>query len=202
MKKMSRLVSGLVCTLLLLSAGCVKLWQENLDIRTYKISATRDLPVAEKPLADKLWVDTAVVLSPGNSRNLILKESDVEFTTSYYTELLMSPAENFQNIVYTWFTDSGLFQTVSLVDREGMSHRLAVTVMDFYSDTVNRKAVLKIKLTLFDEKTKGVRVLFSRDYLQEVAVADTNADELVRAYNAAVTKILIDCEGDVASALK
>ena len=160
------------------------------------------LQALEQPLADKLWIDSVVVLPPYNVRNLILRESDVNYSTSYYTELLMSPSENFRNAFYTWFAESGVFSDVTLVDRAGMTHRLSVTVMQFHGDAVGKKAVLKIKATLFDEKTKGMRVLFTKDYFQQVDVAVSNAEELIRAYNQALKQILAECEKDVVSSLR
>lgn len=202
MKTMKHTFVLLTCAFMLLSSGCVKLWQKNLDIKTYMVEVTRDTQPLEKPLAEKLWIEDIHVLPPYNIRNLILRESDVEFTPSYYTELLMSPAENFRNGFYGWFSDSGIFKTVSVVNRAGMSRRMVATVMDFYGDTVENKAVLRIKVSLFDEKTKGVNVLFSKDYLQQVEIPETSAEKLIRAYNQAFTLILADCEKDVIDALK
>lgn len=199
LKRMFILSAGLS---VLLVSGCVKLWQKNLDIKTYMVEVHRDAGSLEKPLAQKLWIDSVHVLPPYNIRNLILRQSDVEFTTSYYTELLMSPAENFRNGFFTWFSESGVFEDISLVERKGMSHSLVVTVVEFYGDTTNNKAVLKIKATLFDEKTDGIRVLFSKDYHQRIAIPEASAEELIRAYNAALEQILADCEQDVIQALR
>ena len=201
MKKVNRIILGITCAFMLLSVGCVKLWQENLEMKTYVIEAPRNRPPLETPLADKLWIDSVVVLPPYNIRNLIQRKNDVEFSTSYYSELLMAPRENFKNVFYTWFAESGLFADVTLENRMAMTHRLAITVMEFYGDTPQQKAVLKIKVTLFDEKTSGMRVLFSNDYSQAVDFADTTAEELIRAYNKALVKILSDCEQDVVSSL-
>jgi ABC-type uncharacterized transport system auxiliary subunit len=202
MKTMKHAFVLLACAAMLLSTGCVKLWQKNLDIKTYMVEVRRDSQPVEKPLAEKLWIEDLHVLPPYNIRNLILRESEVEFTPSYYTELLMSPSENFRNGFYGWFSDSGIFEDVSVVNRVAMSHRLVATVMAFYGDTVENKAVLRIKVSFFDEKTNGVRVLFSKDYLQQVEIPVARADELIRAYNKAFTLILADCEKDVAAALK
>ena len=202
MKTMKHAFVLLACATMLLSTGCVKLWQKNLDIKTYMVEVRRDSQPVEKPLAEKLWIEDLHVLPPYNIRNLILRESEVEFTPSYYTELLMSPSENFRNGFYGWFSDSGIFEDVSVVNRVAMSHRLVATVMAFYGDTVENKAVLRIKVSFFDEKTNGVRVLFSKDYLQQVEIPVARADELIRAYNKAFTLILADCEKDVAAALK
>ncbi len=202
MKIMNRIVWGLVCAFMVLSVGCVKIWQENLDIKTYVLEASRDTPVLESPLGVKLWVDSAVVLPPYNIRGLVLRESDVEFSISYYVELLMSPAENFRNAFYAWFASSGIFSDVTLMKREGMTHRLAVTVMSFYGDTMAQTAVLKIKVSLIDENAETRTILFSKDYLQEVAVVEETTEELLRAYNKAFKQILTECETDVVDALK
>jgi len=201
MKRVKRIALGVAFGGVLLSAGCVKLWTKPLDIKTYMVVAERLSAPVEKPLADKLWVDTVSVLPPFNVRNLVLRKTDVEYETSYYSELLLSPSENFRNNVYAWFASSGIFQEVSMVSRSGMTHRLNTTVMDFYGDTVEGKAVLKIKATLFDEKTEGLRVLFSHDYFQQVDVADTTAEELIRAYNKALVHILTELEQDLAASI-
>jgi hypothetical protein len=64
MKTLNRIVSGAMCASILLSAGCVKLWQKNLDIKTYMVEAKRDSPPLEEPLAGKLWIDQVSVLPP------------------------------------------------------------------------------------------------------------------------------------------
>jgi len=202
MKAVKRSLILLLCTSMVWLSGCVKIWQKNLDIKTYMLEADREAGVMEKPLAERLWIESVHVLPPYNIRNLVLRESDVEFSTSYYTELLMAPAENFRSGFYTWFAASGMFNDVSIVSRSGMSHSLAVTVMEFYGDTVDEQAVLKIKVTLFDEKTNGLRVLLSKDYTQSVAIDETSAEELLRAFNRGLTQILTDAEQDVVKALK
>lgn len=202
MKTMKRLFILPVCASLLLSGGCVKLWQKNLDIRTYMVEVKRDAPPLEKPLAEMLWIEEVHVLPPYNIRNLILRESDVEFTPSYYTELLMTPSENFRNAFYGWFSDSGLFRDVSVVSRAGMSHRLVASVMDFYGDRVQNKAVLRIKISLFAGKTNDLGILLSNVYLQQVDLSETSAEALIRAYNTALTQILADCENDLIEMLR
>ena len=202
MNPMTQIFAVVACLSIVPLSGCVKLWQENLDIKTYMVEAHRTAPALEKSLAEKLWIDTVSVLPPSNVRNLILRKSDVEFSTSYYTELLMSPSENFRNAFYTWFSSSGIFEHVSIVERSGMSHRLVVNVIEFHGDTAAEKAVLEIKATLFDEKEKGIKILFSNDYTRTVSVVDATAEELIRAYNKALTQILSDCEGDMVKALQ
>lgn len=199
MKRSAIILSFTTASLLL--SGCVKIWQENLDIKTYMIEAERAGEAVAKPLGRKLWIDTVSVLPPYNIRNLILRKNDVEFETSYYTELLLLPAENIQNELYRWFASSGLFEEVSLTERAGMSHRLAATVLDFYGDTAAKEAVLKIKLNLLDETNRVQRVLLSRDYSRRIPVDEVSAEELIRAYNLALTQILGDAEADVAEAL-
>lgn len=202
MKTLHRIVFSIAFASILLSTGCVKLWQKNLDIKTYMVVAERHAPVLEKPLAAKLWVEPVTVLPPYNMRNLVIRKSDVEFTTSYYTELLITPAENFRNALFTWFSSSGIFSAVSMGERAGLTHRLAMTVVDYYGNETEKTVVLKIKITLFDEQTKGMKVLFSKEYFEQVGLSEINADELIRTYNAALAKILSDCEQDVVAALR
>lgn len=192
-------LSFLACSLAL--TGCVKLWQENIDMKTYMVEANRVGEPLTTSLAPKLWVDAVNVLPPFNVRNLILKKSDVEYTTSYYSELLMSPSENFRNELFSWLSLSGVFEEVSIVDRHSRSHSLVTTVMELYGDTIENMAVLRIKATLLDEGTQGNRVLLSKDYTGRIKLADSTAEELIRAYNKALDEILTDLEADIAAAL-
>ena len=201
MKTMNRVNVLCLIGLTLLLTGCVKLWKENIDIKTYMIEAERDGEPVSKVLAPKLWIDAVNVLPPSNVRNLIIRESDVEYTTSYYTELLMSPSENFRNELFVWLSACGLFDEVSIVDRSGRSHSLVTTVMEFHGDKPGEAAVLRLKATLLDEMTRGNRVVFSKDYAQRVTLTQTSAESLIRAYNSALTSILEELEADIANAL-
>jgi uncharacterized lipoprotein YmbA len=197
MKKGNMIVSGIVCASVLLCSGCVKLWQENLDIKTYMVEAERTASPLDNPLGRKLWIDPVVVLPPCNMRNLVLRSSDVEYRTSYYTELIIPPAENFRNAFFSWFSDTGIFDEVSLSEHSGATHQLIVTVTEFYGDTMKNEAVLNIRVSLLDEKSRERRVVISKNYGQRVALAGMEAEELIRAYNAGLAAILSECEQDV-----
>jgi ABC-type uncharacterized transport system auxiliary subunit len=189
---------------MLATSGCVKLWQDSLDIKTYMIETAREGAAMKAPLADKLWIDVVSVLPPFNVRSLIVRKNDVEYETSYYTELLLSPANNVRNNLFTWFSDSGIFKEVSITGRSDMSHRLVVTVLRLHGSRMpeGNEAVMALKVSLLDERTEGVDVLMSRDYLHTEPIAEVNAEELIRAYNRALTQILVNCEADVVIALK
>ncbi|QBG46956.1 hypothetical protein EGM51_05945 [Verrucomicrobia bacterium S94] len=194
--KMLKWVSVLFA--LLAVNGCVKIWQDNLDIRTFMLQAER--PGGREAVADygKLWIEDVHVLPPYNVRSLTVRESDVEFSTTYYSELLMSPAENFRNLFYDWFSKSGCFNEVSISDQREMNYRLVASVMEFYGDRKSTEAVLRIKISLFGENRE---VLLHKDYAQRVHAASNAAEDYIRAYNQAVEKILIQCEKDVVSAI-
>lgn len=202
MKRLNRSMALAALALPFALTGCVKLWQDNIDIRTYMVEVNRPGEPAAKPLADALWIESVNVLPPFNVRNMILRKSDVEYTTSYYTELLMSPSENFRNEIFAWLSESGWFNEVSIVDRVGRTHSLVTTVMEFYGDEVTQEAVLRIKATLLDEKTAGDRVMFSKDYARRVELSNSDVEGLIRGYNAALAEILGALEADMASALR
>lgn len=198
--KLLKLIAVLSSVLFL--SGCIRLWQDNVEIKTYMIQVSREGAAFEEPIAGKLWIEDIHVLPPYNIRSLISRESDVAYKTSYYSELLMSPSENFQNGFYTWLSDSGMFETVSMVDRKGMSHRLVATVVEFYGDRSTKEAVLRMKISLFDGNEKEMNVLLHQDYEQRIAVSEENAESFMRAYNTGLTEILSAFEADVVEVLR
>ena len=150
------------------------------------------------PRFGKLWIEDVHVLPPYNVRSLIVRESDVEFSTSYYSELLMSPTDNFRNLIFDWFSSAGCFKEVSMDDRKGMKYRLLATVMDFYGDRKTQEAVLRIKVSLFAEDEK---VLMHEEYAVRIKSASDHAEEYIRAYNQATAEILAMCEKDARAAI-
>ena len=204
MKIFRRMVMPVLLLALLAASGCVKLWQESLDVKTYMIEARREGAALKSPPADKLWIDTVAVLPPYNVRSLIVRTSDVEYEASYYTELLLSPADNIRNNLFMWFSSAGIFEQGSVADRKNISHRLVVTVLKLHGsrEAEAQHAVVALKVTLFDERADGMNILFSRTYEQREPVADVEAAELIRAYNRALAAILASCEADVVGALK
>lgn len=197
----SRFIIIAVCSSVLLLTGCVRIWQDTLDIRTYMLTVERGGD-ALQPVGDQLWIDHVAVLPPYNVRSLVIRKNDVEFETSYYSELLMPPAENFRNEFYKWFHASGLFREVSITGRERERHTLHVSVVEFYADTSALEAVLAVQVSLFDESSREHRVLLNRDYKQVVKIDGPDAAPLIRAYNEALINILKACEKDVISALR
>ena len=204
MKIQKRITLGITVAAMLMTSGCVKIWRNSIDQKTYMLTTQHPTEPMKTPLADKLWIDKVNVLPPFNIRSLILRDNDVQFETSYYSELLISPSENFRNNFYTWFSDSGIFRYVSMTKDSDSSHKLTVSVIRFYGNMEegNRKTVLSIKATLFDERARGLDILFSKDYLHEEALPNMTADELIRSYNKSLHKILTACESDVLTALQ
>ena len=201
MKTLNRSVAHVGLTLFIVLTGCVKLWQESIDIRTFMVEVNRPGEPIAKPLAKKLWIEPVTVLPPSNVRNLIARESDVEYSTSYYTELLMSPSENFRNEIFVWLAASGMFEEVSIVDRQGRSHSLLATVLEFHADKMAKAAVLNVKVTLLNEQARGNRVVFSKDYRESVPLEESSVEVLIRTYNTGLASLLTHLEADLANAL-
>ncbi|MDZ8117500.1 ABC-type transport auxiliary lipoprotein family protein [Pontiella agarivorans] len=183
-----------VLSALLTLSGCVKIWQDNQDIKTYMLQIERPGERAAVPDLGNLLIEEVHVLPPYNVRSLTVRESDVEFSTTYYSELLMSPAENFRNLFYDWFSASGRFNAVSVSGRSEMKYRLVATVMDFYGDRESSEAVLRMKVSLFGSDRQ---VLLHNEYMERVSSVSPAAEDYIRAYNQAVEKILLQCENDI-----
>lgn len=200
MKRIILSVALLVSAFML--SGCVKLWQKTVDIQTYMIRVERTAEPLEASLGKTLWIDEVYVQPPFNVRSLISRENEVKFSASYYSELLMSPSENFQNGFFNWLSASGMFDLVTLSDRKGMSHRLVVTVTDFYADISTRQAVLRIKVSLLDQMTSEKKVLLHEDYEQKIMISGEDVESYMLAYNEGLAMILQEFERDAVEVLQ
>ena len=105
---------GLIYLLVLGAAavlnGCVNVGQDARKVDTYMLSVERDLPAAEQSVLGDLLIERVIAMQPYGSRNFTLQISDAAFESTYYSELLVSPAENFQGVMEV---------KVSLRDSEG-----------------------------------------------------------------------------------
>lgn len=203
MKRGKGLSIGLVCAIFMLSAGCIGIKQKNPGIGTFMLETVREGAVRTATVEAKLMVDVVEVLPPYDTQSLIIREDDVSFESSYYNRLILSPAENFRNNLYTWFSDSGLFKEVVLDERTGSTHRLVATVMEFYGDRKAGEAVLRMKVALVSRpEGGGRRVLFHQTYEERTPPDEFTAEGVIRAYNQSLAKILTACESDLAGALE
>ena len=193
---------ALLLAVVLPLTGCVKLWSERVDRKTYLISAERSLPVCES-VGGVLWIDRVNVLPPFNVRSFIVRKGETEYASNYYRELLISPSENVRNVFYSWFDASGLFAETTVHDRRALTHRLSVTLLEMVSDDSAgppRRAVVALKASLIKSATGAV--LLHKTYRQAVAAEDGSDEADVAALCEAFRLILEACEKDVASVLE
>jgi len=203
MKNALRFAGPLLIAGLLLGSGCLGLWQREIEFSSFLIEAPRSGAPAEKAVASKLWIGDVTVLPPFNVRNFILRRSDVEYSATYRSELLMTPSANFRNVLYRWYSESGLFGEVAFKSRLDAALSLFVSVTDFHGDIAEGKAVIEMHFILVDERGDSTgKVLFAKTYREEEPVKSMEAADLVRAYDRALSRIMAASEKDVVAALE
>lgn len=207
MKTKTAAVIPLFLACILLLTGCVKLWREHIEQKTYLLSVERTLPVHGTATGGVLWIDRVNTLPPFNVRSFIIKKGGSEYVSSYYTELLISPSENVRNMFYNWFSASGLFDETTMHDRSTMTHRLSVSLIEMYGDDSAggpRRAVVALKVAVFGQSGGMDNVLLNKTYRQEVeTLAREDAAEAdMEALNKAFQLILEACEADIAKVLQ
>ena len=184
----------------LATGGCLGHLGGDIQFQSFMMEAPRTGAPAKKPLATRLRIDSVTVLPPFNTRNFVLRENDVEFSTTYRTELLIGLDSNIRNIFFRWFSASGLFGEVDFRNRSGPGYSLAVSVADFHADTTAKKAVVELHVALIGERDE--KVLLAKTYRGEDPVQSMDAPSLVRAYDRLLVRLLRQIEDDVANALK
>lgn len=203
-KTKKTIVSTLLLGALLVSGGCLGFLGKDIQFQSFMIEAPRPGAPVEKPLAARLRVDNVTVLPPFNVRNFVIRKNDVEFATTYRAELLIGLDSNIRNIVFRWFSASGLFGEVNFRNQPGPKYSIALGVTDFHADVTEKKAVVELHVALLrEQKGSGSKeIVLTKTYRGKEPFQSMDATDLVRAYDRLLVRLLQQIEGDVASTLK
>lgn len=201
--------AAIMLTFIILVAGCIKPEHRSVSKRQFLIEAERTVQatrnIADKP-AGVLEVQRFGIVSRFEGKGLVYKIGAVEYESDFYNEFLTAPQSMITEVIYTWLTQAGLFDSVVYADsRLRADYILEGNILALYGDFTDPEgigqAVMEIQFFLIDEKQHVKRKLLGGAYRSTQEVETRTATDLVRAYNLCLENILRRLERDIQASL-
>lgn len=142
-----------------------------------------------------LQVNKAFVAAPFHEKSLVYRIGDNQYTTDYYHEFLVSPAQRITQLAVDFLRGSGASPRAHQDSTSAAERVLDLTVLELYGDyreAGRQQAVLRLRAVLSapDPEDDSLRPLFEKDYDARVDTADRQASTLVAGMNRALEEVL------------
>ena len=186
---------------ILTATGCVSVKQDYPEKRYFALSAARSssptvpTSVLNKPI---LRIRPFRVSPAYEGRGLVYRIGDLEFTSDFYNEFLVSPGLMFTNTFREWLSDAGIFQAVidspSQVLPDYVLEGAVNSMYGDYRDENAPKAVIEVQLFLINASKSKSAIELQKTYKQETPIAENSPSALVGGWNRGLEIILNDFE--------
>ena len=158
---------------------------------------------AQKPVT--LRIGALAVAAPFRGRQLVYRYDDLKYEADFYSEFFVAPAAMLSEATARALASVNVFKRVippGAAPDDG-DYQLDGFVNDLYGDArepTKPAAVLSITFYLSAlNSASGPTVIWSREYRQRVPISASNPDEVVRAWNTALSSLLADLTRDLAA---
>ena len=134
---------------------------------------------------------------------LVYRTDDVTFISDPYQAFIADPRAMLGNQMASWLNRAGPFKVVTQPD-SGLQadYILEATVTELYGDFRPGKAaaaVVAVQFTLINTDAVGPSRVFEQTATRRVPLERSSPDALVRGYGRAVSEILADVAGELAT---
>ncbi len=186
-------------------AGCIKPKQRSISKRQFLIETQRGAQTSQTMASEPagvLEIQRFGIVSRYESKGLVYKIGDVEYESDFYNEFLTAPQTMISEVIYTWITDAGIFDSVIYTDsRLRADYILEGNILSLYGDfsdpESNGQAVMEIQFFLIDEKPQIKRKVLGGIYRSTQVVEQRTAESLIKGYNRCLENILRRLERDI-----
>ncbi len=131
-------------------------------------------------------------------KNFIYKLSGVRYDADFYSEFLVFPASNITELFQQWILKTEIGTLPPTLFENEKLYTLSGQILSLYGDFIdsnNPAAVME--LDIYIQRTSDSGVIFKKNYKQIIKIPNTQADELVKGWNQAITNILLELESDL-----
>lgn len=193
------LISVIIFSILIF--GCAKLDQDYPQRNYYIIDIERTRDKSDKMFNKTLEISKFNISPKFSGREFIYKTAESKYTSDFYNQFFKTPVSIINAETYEWLTESGLFKDV--IDRTipvEPDYLLNANITEIYIDLTlsgGARSVLSIQFFISEESSLDSKIIFSRNYEEEVTVKSISPDNFMKGWNQALEKILNNLEKDL-----
>ena len=148
------------------------------------------------PAGAVLQVRRLHIASPYDGQEFVYRTRSNEFRSDYYNGFIAAPDHLLTAGLIAWISRAGVGPFASVVDTEsGIPARYVLegNVTSLYGDYADKaapKAVMSLKIFLFDDGDANARVIFQKEYSAAAPIEPGSAESLVNGWGKAFRQIL------------
>jgi uncharacterized lipoprotein YmbA len=190
-----------VLILLASTAGCT-LTRPSIERQTFALEAERRAPAAATAIPATLKVGRISVQPPFSGTSFVYRADELRYEVDPYNAFLVSPNDLLGYQIAQWLSRSGLFKAVrapaSPLTGDYVLEGFVTEMYGDMRDPQHPAAVLSLRLSVRRAGADSASVI-ERAYRQRVAIGNFSAEALVRGYGAALSRMLVALEQDLAA---
>ncbi len=206
MRPLKRIWNLAACAAIFFAFGCAVPQRPPKEIKTYLLSPVPgDLASALEP--SRCFSVRPCRAAPAFAEKMfVYRTGESEYTTDYYHQFLMTPAENIRQALTDWITAAGW--TLCTPETEAKDAYKIIPFLDeMYGDfrEPNRSfAVIRMRLSLSitDPSCNCVNTLVNKPYFCRIGMTNATVRELIKAYSKGLEQIFADFQKDAEEALR
>ncbi|MBW2145566.1 MAG: hypothetical protein JRG73_00850 [Deltaproteobacteria bacterium] len=181
--------------------GCLSVERSYPEKRYYIIDVPRRADVSPPETGAFLRIRKFRVSPLYEGKGFVYFKGNMGYESDFYNEFFISPGALLNEQVRQWLAGSGLFQYVvdspSHVESTYILEGSVTALYGDYSESRSPKAVLEMRFYLIKDVSARSEIVFQKQYRQEIPLKGLSPEALVKGWNEALLKILIDFENDL-----
>ena len=203
MKSRQILTLSVIALLLFCVTGCFK--KQKFEKQRYWLDMQRTKTDSGKTSTAILIVEPFSIDSAFRTRSIVYRRSAHKFEINYYGEYLIPPAKMVAEQTRRWLDDSGIFARVLQPGSNAIpTHVLEGHIVKAYvdaSESGQPAAQFEVSVYLMKKENLEDEVLFGKTYSAREPMDSLTAEDYFAALHIAFTKVLQQCEKDLAALL-
>ncbi len=160
------------------------------------VASPAEASAAEGAEAPLLQVNKAYVAAPFHEKSFVYRIGKNQYSTDYYHEFLVSPAQMVTQLAVDWLRKSGTWAKVHHSGEAVTASRaLDLNLLELYGDyqeAASPRAVVRLRVTLWavNGEDGSQTSLLEKEYSARVDVADREPGSLVGGFNEGLKQVL------------
>ncbi len=194
-----------IIVLVVLMGGCLNPPVKDTERQYYVLDVARPAEPKHQGGDATLEVRPLRVSPAYQGTGFVYRREELRYETDYYNEFFTSPGAMISQEVREWLADSGLFSLVldnpSDLQTAYLLEGNVTALYGDYTDPGNPRGILSIRFSIIDDRAPRPRAVLQSEYREQISLAESSPQALVRAWNQALGRIFGRLESDLAEAL-